>query len=52
MKIIAISGYKSFIGNHFYNNYKKKNKIIHYKNNINNISELKNLLLKIKLLIL
>ena len=27
MKIIAISGYKSFIGNHFYNNYKKKIKL-------------------------
>ncbi|MDC0647667.1 SDR family oxidoreductase [Candidatus Pelagibacter sp.] len=48
MKIIAISGYKSFIGNHFYNNYKKKNKIIHYKNNINNISELKKFIIKNK----
>ena len=46
MKIIAISGYKSFIANHFYNNYKKKNKIIHYKNDINNISELKKFVIK------
>tara|TARA_B100001059_G_scaffold171751_1_gene171873 strand:- start:1001 stop:1789 length:789 start_codon:yes stop_codon:yes gene_type:complete len=49
MKIIAISGYKSFIGNHFYNNYKKKNKIIHYKNDINNIFELKKFVNKNKI---
>jgi UDP-glucose 4-epimerase len=41
MKIIAISGYKSFIGNHFYQQNKKKIRIIHYKKDINNISELK-----------
>ena len=49
MKIIAISGYKSFIGNHFYHENKKKNKIVHYKKNINNISELKKFIIKNKI---
>ena len=49
MKIIAISGYKSFIGNHFYKYNKKKIKIIHYKNDINNISELKKFVIKNKI---
>lgn len=46
MKIIAISGYKSFIGNHFYQKYKKKVKIIHYKKNINDSTELKRFIIK------
>ena len=49
MITIAISGYKSFIGNHFYRNYKKKFKIIHFKKNINNISELKKFIKKNKI---
>ena len=49
MKIIAISGYKSFIGNHFYQQNKKKIRIIHYKKDINNISELKKFIIKKKI---
>ena len=49
MKIIAISGYKSFIGNHFYQQNKKKIKIVYYKKNINNISELKKFIIKKKI---
>ena len=49
MKIIAISGYKSFIANHFYKNNKKKIRIVHYKKNINNISELKKFIIKNKI---
>lgn len=36
MRVIAINGYKSFIGKNFVRKYKKKYKIIHYKKNINN----------------
>jgi len=49
MKIIGISGYKSFIGNHFYQKNKKKIKIIHYKKDINNIYELKKFIIKKKI---
>ncbi len=49
MKIIAISGYKSFIGNHFYQLNKKKIRIIHYKKDINNIFELKKFIFKKKI---
>ena len=49
MKIIAISGYKSFIGNHFYKQYKKKVKIIHYKKNVNDLTELKKFVIKNKI---
>ena len=49
MKIIAISGYKSFIGNHFYQQNKKKIRIVHYKKDINNISELKKFIIKKKI---
>ena len=41
MKRIAITGYNSFIGNHFYKKYKNKYVIINYKENINNISKFK-----------
>ena len=41
MTIIGISGYKSYIGNHFYQKNKKKIRIIHYKKDINNMAELK-----------
>ena len=41
MKRIAITGYNSFIGNHFYKKYKNKYIIINYKENINNISKFK-----------
>ena len=46
MKIIAISGYKSYIGNHFYHQNKKKIRIVHFKKDINNISELKKFIIK------
>ena len=49
MKIIGISGYKSFIGNHFYQKNKNKIRIIHYKKDINNISELKKFIIKKKI---
>ena len=49
MKIIAISGYKSFIGYSFYKRYKKKLKILHYKKDINKITELKKFVLKKKI---
>src|SRR6056300_1566252 len=49
MKIIGISGYKSFIGNYFYQKNKKKIRIIHYKKDINNMSELKKFILKKKI---
>ena len=49
MKIIAITGYKSFIGNHFYEYNKKKIKIIHFKKNINNTIELKKFVIKNKI---
>ena len=41
MKRILISGYNSYIGNHFRKKYKKKYKIINYKEDINNISKFK-----------
>ena len=41
MKQVAITGYNSFIGNYFYKKYKKKYKIIYYKQDINNISKFK-----------
>jgi len=41
MKIIVINGFNSFIGKHFYRKYKKKYKIIKYKEDINNLQKLK-----------
>ena len=41
MKHLIISGYNSFIGNNFYNRYKKKYKITYYKDDINKISKIK-----------
>ncbi len=41
MKSILISGYNSYIGNHFLKKYKKKYKIINYKEDINDISKFK-----------
>ena len=49
MKIIAISGYKSFLGNHFYQHNKKKIRILHYNKDINNITELKKFIIKKKI---
>ena len=41
MKTVAVNGYKSYIGKNFYNYYKKKYKIIHYKEDINDIDKFK-----------
>ena len=49
MKIIAISGYKSFLGNQFYQENKNRIKIFRYKKDINNISELKKFIVKNKI---
>jgi nucleoside-diphosphate-sugar epimerase len=49
MKIIAINGYKSFIGNHYYKENKKKNKIVYYRKDINNIPELKKFIINNKI---
>ena len=49
MKIIAISGYKSFLGNHFYQQNKQKIRILHYNKDINNITELKKFIIKKKI---
>jgi len=49
MKVIAISGYKSFLGNHFYQQNKKKFRILHYNKDINNITELKKFIIKKKI---
>ena len=39
MKTVAVNGYKSYIGKNFYNYYKKKYKIIFYKEDVNNLSK-------------
>jgi UDP-glucose 4-epimerase len=49
MKIIAINGYKSFIGKYFYQQNNKKIKIINFKKDINDIKELKKFIRKSKI---
>ena len=49
MKIICIDGFNSYLAKNFYNKYKKKYKIIKFKSDINNISELKKFILKKKI---
>jgi len=51
MKIICIDGFNSYLANNFYNKYKKKYKIVKFKSDINNISELINFILKKKVTI-
>ena len=41
MKTVAVNGYKSYIGKNFHKYYKKKYKIIYYKDDINNLSKFK-----------
>ena len=41
MITIAVNGYKSYIGKNFYRYYNKKYKIIHYKEDINDIDKFK-----------
>ena len=41
MKQICITGYNSFIGKNFYKKYKKRLKILPYRKNINNLTDIK-----------
>ena len=49
MKIVCIDGFNSYLGQNFYNRYKKKYKIIKFKSDINNIKELENFINKKKI---
>ena len=40
MNVVVINGYNSFIGKNYFQNFKDRYKIIHYKKDINNKSEL------------
>ena len=40
MNVVVINGYNSFIGKNYLKLFKDRYKIIHYKKNINNKSEL------------
>ena len=46
MKTICVDGFNSYLGQNFYNKYKKKYKIIKFKSDINNIKELENFINK------
>ena len=49
MKIVCIDGFNSYLGQNFYNRYKKNYKIIKFKSDINNIKELENFINKKKI---
>ena len=49
MKIVCIDGFNSYLGQNFYNKYKKNYKIIKFKSDINNIKELENFINKKKI---
>ena len=49
MKTVCIDGFNSYLGQNFYNKYKKKYKIIKFKSDINNIKELENFINKKKI---
>ena len=49
MKIVCIDGFNSYLGQNFYNKYKKNYKIIRFKSNINNIKELEDFINKKKI---
>ena len=49
MKIICVDGFNSYLGQNFYNKYKKKFKILKFKSDINNIKEIKNFINKHKI---
>ena len=49
MKTICVDGFNSYLGQNFYNKYKKKYKIIKFKSDINNIKELENFINKKKI---
>ena len=48
MKIVCIDGFNSYVGQNFYNKYKKKYKILKFKSDINNINKLENFINKNK----
>ena len=48
MKTIVINGYKGFIATNYFKKYKKVNKIIHYKKDVNKKYEFKKFVQKIK----
>lgn len=49
MKIVCVDGFNSYLGQNFYNKYKKKYKILKFKSDINNIKELENFIDKKKI---
>ena len=49
MKIVCIDGFNSYLGQNFYNKYKKKYKIVRFKSDINNIKDLENFIDKKKI---
>ena len=49
MKIVCIDGFNSYVGQNFYNSYKKKYKILKFKSDINNINKLENYINKNKI---
>jgi len=48
MKIVCIDGFNSYLGQNFYNKYRKKYKILNFKSDINNINKLKRFINKNK----
>ena len=49
MKIICVDGFNSYLGQNFYDKYKKRYKILKFKSDINNIKELENFIDKKKI---
>jgi nucleoside-diphosphate-sugar epimerase len=49
MKIVCIDGFNSYVGQNFYNTYKKKYKILKFKSDINNVSKLEDYINKNKI---
>ena len=49
MKIVCVDGFNSYLGQNFYDKYKKKYKILKFKSDINNIKEIKNFINKHKI---
>jgi nucleoside-diphosphate-sugar epimerase len=49
MKIICVDGFNSYLGQNFYDKYKKRYKILKFKSDINNIREIKNFINKHKI---
>ena len=49
MKTICVDGFNSYLGQNFYDKYKKRYKILKFKSDINNIKELENFINKKKI---